>query len=174
MYIWGGWLRGHLHRMEIVGRPLSDRILARSLNDLSKAMKKSFLCEILVRSLISQPSLLQGVNIWINWKIPERSLGQGWGHWALLESSLSVYWVFIEHSLSICWAFAERLLSVRWAFVERLLPLVIIERLFWTESNFEETMMMVEITGWSLTDHWEILAIAACPLKGRWEIWPFF
>ena len=46
-------LRGPLHRTEIVGRSLSNQKYARSLNNLSKATKNLFLCEILVRSLIS-------------------------------------------------------------------------------------------------------------------------
>ena len=80
-------------------------------------MKQLFLCEIFVHSLISQPCLLQGERNW-------RSLKDRWeiiGRWM---RSLSAPWDLLEHSL-----------SVPWAFLERSLPLVIIERLFWTESK---------------------------------------
>ena len=66
---------------------LSDQKLAQSLNDLSKATKMQFLWEIIVRSLISQPSL--------------RRSGK---ELAFIEKSLRDHWEInetVEHSLSI-------------------------------------------------------------------------
>ena len=100
-------VRDALHRMEIIGQPLSNTKLAWSLDDLWKAMKKPFLVEILVHSVFSQPSLLRGGQIWHSLK----------DHWEIIGRSmrlLSAYWTLIECSLSVCWAFVERLLSICW------------------------------------------------------------
>ena len=70
------FLRGPLHRTEIVGWPLSDKQLARSLKSNEK---------ILVHSLISQPSLLLGGHIW-------HSLKDRWEIDEIVERSLSVRW----------------------------------------------------------------------------------
>ena len=92
--MWNGfvidWItvRGPLHGMEIAERPLSSQKLARSLNNLSKAMKKLFLWEILVYSLISQPSLLSSGKFGHT----ERSLRDNWEIDEIVERSLSVHW----------------------------------------------------------------------------------
>ena len=153
-------LTGPLYRMQIVGAPLSDRKLARSLNDLSKQWKKSFLWEILVCSLITQPSLLWGGKIWHSLK----------GRWEIIGRSmrsLSAPWVLLEHSLGI-----------HWAFVERSLPLAVIEGLFWTGSklwgdygNCGDYSMIINR---SLKDLGDCRVTAGRSLKDRWEIWPFF
>ena len=155
-------VRCPLHRT----RSLGDQKLAQSLNDLSKATKKRFLREILVRSLISQPSLLHG---WKNW----RSLTDHWETTGRFMRSLSAHWALLKCSLSIRWVS----LSVRWAFIEFSLrdrfPWRSLRDCFGLRQNFEETMATIEITGWSLTDHWQILVITGRSLKDRWEIWPF-
>ena len=142
-------VRVPLLRTEIVGWPLSDNKLARSLNNLLKAMKKLILWEILVHSLISQPSLLWGGHIWC-------SLKDRWEIIGRLMTSLNAPWAFIESSLRN---------HFRWQSLRDS---------FGLSQNFADTAVTVEITGQSLTDHWEILAITGRSLKDHWEIWPVF
>ena len=139
--------------------------------DLSTISQKQWKRHFCVRSLCACWSLSHlsfGVDKFgVHWKIAERSLGDRWDHWALLECSLRIHWAFIERSLSIHWTFIEY--SLKDCFPWRSL-----RNCFGLSQNFEETMATVEVTRQSLTDYWEILAIAGRSLKDCWEIWPFF
>ena len=92
----------------------------------------------------------------VHWKITERSLGDRWDHWVLVECSLSIQSAFIQHSL------------------RDHFPWRPLRDYFGLSQYFKETMVTVEIIWRSLTDHWEILAISGSSFKDRCEIWPFF
>ena len=142
-------------------RSLGDNWVIQNWPDLSMISQKQRKSHFCGRSLYTHWSfshLSFGVEKFgIHWKIAERSLGDRWDYWALLEHSLSAPWAFVEHSSSICWAFIE--CSLRDCFCWRSL-----RDYFGLNQNFKETMAVVEIIRQPLTDC-EILAIAGHSVK---------
>ena len=133
-----GYLRGHLRGTVMVGRPLIDQKVRPfsqlSLKSNEKAVSGWDRCAFVDLSAISPLR-------WTHLGFIERSMRDHrdqWDPWALLEHSLSIHWAFIECSYP------------RWS----------LRDCFGQSWNFEETIMTGEITGWSLRDHCEIVAIA--------------
>ena len=130
-------------------RSLGDQKLAQSPNDLWKAMKKPFLWEILMSSLISKPSLLWGGQLWHSLKDGGEIIGRS-------MRSLSTPWVLKERSLSVHWAFPEHSLRDRF-------PCRSLRDCFGLCQNFEETVVTMD-------DHLQITERSWRLLGTLWKI----
>ena len=137
-------LRHPLHRTEIVRWPFEQSkigpISQRSLKSNKKAISVGDSCPLVDLWAIS-PLRLK------NLAFIERSLRDHWEIDEIVESSLSIHWAFVEQSLRDRFHW--------WS----------LRDCFGLSQNFEETVATMEVIGRSLTNHWEILAIAGCSLK---------
>ena len=153
------WVHQYLGALYTGRRVLGDHWVIKNWPDFSKAIKKPFLCEILVCPLISQPFLLWGGKIW-------RSLKD---RWEIIGRSLSATWAFVEHSLSVHWATVER--SMRDRFPWRSL------RLFWTESKLWgdcgdhwDHWTIIDRSGQSLNTLWKIIERSGHFFNVQWSL----